>query len=304
MAIVGNSDLANDFNASWASKLIICCDETKIDKQVVVEKIKSLSTADKIFMNAKGKDHVELSFFGKFILLTNNEENFIYVDREETRFWIRNVPPISSNQRNVGILTEMIEEIPAFLDFLNKRKMATERLDRMWFHPMLIKTEALDKVVSFSQPAVEKEIRTYIAEMFKDFGCDEIMMSTHDIRKEVFNNRYEQNYILKILKDRVGVDHYKNEADKYVIHRYEYPKWDTIYKDGKPETNRVDIHGRGRPFVFMRDGFLTEEEQSNLEIDPELSQLNSVSNLTGQTSQNGSSEPHSLSGDKTDKLPF
>src|SRR5205085_128408 len=52
-AVVGNADLADNFNAHWASKLLIVCDETKIDKQSVVEKVKSLSTADKIMMNAK-----------------------------------------------------------------------------------------------------------------------------------------------------------------------------------------------------------------------------------------------------------
>ena len=127
MARVGNSDLDNDFNSAWASKLIIACDETKIDKQVVVERIKSLSTADKIIMNAKGKDHVELEFFGKFILMTNNEENFIYVDQEETRYWIRSIPNISEEIKNVNILEEMIDEIPAFLWYLQKRKKTTEK---------------------------------------------------------------------------------------------------------------------------------------------------------------------------------
>jgi hypothetical protein len=44
---------------------------------IVIEKIKSLSTAKKIFMNAKGRGQVELDCFLKFILITNNEESFI-----------------------------------------------------------------------------------------------------------------------------------------------------------------------------------------------------------------------------------
>jgi hypothetical protein len=43
-AIVGNQDLAGDFNSHWSTKLLVICDETKIDKQHVVEKVKSLST--------------------------------------------------------------------------------------------------------------------------------------------------------------------------------------------------------------------------------------------------------------------
>ena len=69
VAIVGNQDLAGDFNAHWATKLVVICDETKIDKQHVVEKVKSLSTANKVTMNAKGKDHVEIDCFIKFIFI-------------------------------------------------------------------------------------------------------------------------------------------------------------------------------------------------------------------------------------------
>src|SRR4029077_3302317 len=115
-AIVGNQDLAGDFNAHWSTKLLVICDETKIDKQVVVEKVKSLSTADKIMMNAKGKDHVEIDFFGKFIFLTNNEENFIYASEDDVRYWVRKVPVIKD--LNVTMLQDMIDEIPSFLSFL------------------------------------------------------------------------------------------------------------------------------------------------------------------------------------------
>jgi hypothetical protein len=37
-------------------------DETKIDKLAVVERVKSLTFAKKIGMNAKGKDKVEIDF--------------------------------------------------------------------------------------------------------------------------------------------------------------------------------------------------------------------------------------------------
>jgi hypothetical protein len=132
-AIVGNQDLAGDFNAHWSTKLLVICDETKIDKQHVVEKVKSLSTADKIMMNAKGKDHVEIDCFIKFMFITNNETNFIYVTDEDIRYWIVKVPVL--REENPNMLDLMIEEIPAFLSFLNRRKLQTEKLNRMWFHP-------------------------------------------------------------------------------------------------------------------------------------------------------------------------
>src|SRR5262249_10147970 len=87
MAIVGNADLSNDFNGFWSTKLIVCCDEAFIEKKIIVERIKSLSTADRITMNQKGRDQVEIEFFGKFIMLTNNEDNFIYATEDDVRFW-------------------------------------------------------------------------------------------------------------------------------------------------------------------------------------------------------------------------
>ncbi|MBA3706601.1 MAG: hypothetical protein H0W84_12095, partial [Bacteroidetes bacterium] len=87
VAIVGNADMVNDFNAHWATKSVVVCDETKIDKQIVLEKIKSLSTAKKVFMNAKNRAQVELDCFIKFVLLTNNEESFITASDDDIRYW-------------------------------------------------------------------------------------------------------------------------------------------------------------------------------------------------------------------------
>ncbi|WP_335338980.1 hypothetical protein [Myroides odoratimimus] len=47
-------------------------------------------------MEAKGKDRQEIEFFAKFILCSNNEDNFIQIDEEEIRFWIRKIKPIES----------------------------------------------------------------------------------------------------------------------------------------------------------------------------------------------------------------
>ena len=48
------------------------------------ERIKNLSTAKTQKAEAKGKDKVEGDFFGKFILCSNNEDNFIKIDINPT----------------------------------------------------------------------------------------------------------------------------------------------------------------------------------------------------------------------------
>ncbi len=255
VAIVGNADLADNFNAHWATKLLVICDETKIDKQSVVEKVKSLSTADKIMMNAKGKDHVEIDCFLKFIFITNNEENFIYASEEDLRYWIIKVPVL---QEKIPHLEDHFkDEIPAFMSFLNRRQLATELRSRMWFDPAILKTEALKKVISHSKPSYEKEIRTYLRDMFLDFGEQEILLSRRDLHQLVFNGRGEASYVERIVKDNI-----KPELPTKT-ERYSYPRWEQrTGAAGKPELVRVEIQVVGRPYKFLRADFLSPEEMT------------------------------------------
>jgi hypothetical protein len=307
VAIVGNQDLANEFNAFWAGKLLIICDEAKIDKQVVVEKIKSLSTAKKITVNAKGKDQNEIDFFGKFLMLTNNEDNFIYAGEEDVRYWIRKVPVIT--ELFVGLLDDMKREIPYFLNFLNKRKMKTENLHRAWFHPELIKTEALKKVILFSKSTVEKEIRTNIRETFLDHGVSEIMMTPKMIKEHFLPKKsIELSYLRRVLDEELKLDTYheleyegkfyattdevmkvaayagtpfgpdrkfwEHVKKKYKTKNFSFPKWESLYDNGKHTTKRVWVHGNGRPYIFRIEEFLLKAEIEGRWIDADT--LNDV----------------------------
>lgn len=258
MAIVGNADLKGDFNAHWANKLIVCCDETKIDKFEVVEKIKSLSTSDRIMMNAKSKQQVEMEFFAKFQLISNNEDNFIYTDGDEIRFWVMKVPTIT--KRNVDLLSDLQEEIPAFLNFLNKRQMATEYEERHWFNSALLKTEALKKIVLYSKATIEKEMRVWLRDMFFDFSQEEIKLDMNSI-KEKFP-RYEKNYIERVLEEDWNM---QREA---VGRAYHY-RWEPVRKTNDSgevtiEQLKVEVKTHGRHFVFKRSNFLTETEIAQL----------------------------------------
>jgi hypothetical protein len=302
-AIVGNQDLAGDFNAHWSTKLLVVCDETKIDKQVVIEKVKSLSTADKIMMNAKGKDHVEIDCFIKFIFITNNEENFINIYEEDIRYWVHKVP--NFKEENPDMLSIMIDEIPAFLSYLNKRKLATEKLNRMWFHPTLLRTDALKKVQVNSQPTVVKEITFKVREMFFDFGMDEVHMTLSDINKEFFRDKYEGNYLKKTLEEHLKVDryHHLDETQKdlfgkpqkvYGPHRYSYPRWD--FDLNKKEKVRVDVGGNGRHYIFKREMFLTEEEIKTHYAGEENEWIKQF--------ENNGKVPATATADPLDDLPF
>lgn len=307
VAIVGNQDLAGDFNRHWATKLVVVCDEAKIDKQLVVDKVKSLSTADRIMMNGKGKDQVELECFIKFIFITNNEDNFITLSDEDIRFWILKVPQFKDEVTD--ILVRMKEEISHFLSFLSRRKLLTENLGRMWFHQNLLKTEALRKVVVNSQTTIEKELRQYFRDIFRDFGYPEILMTKLAVHEHALRGRYESNYVEKAIDQHLKAEQYHvfiyngkhkdtwEEAiqavrmdnpeatdmdflrliqKKYVTKRHDFPKWELRPgQDSDAGQRRVIVHVKdnGRPYIFKREMFLSPEEIASIEVDPEMKQF-------------------------------
>jgi hypothetical protein len=310
--IVGNADLADDFNSFWASKLLIMCDETKIDKQSVVEKVKSLTFAKKIGLNAKGKDKIEIPFFGKFMFFSNNEDNFIYATEEDLRYWVIKVPRLKIEDPDYE--AHMLREIPRLLSFLNNRKIAAPRVSRSWFDENLLKTEALKKVIEQSHSTVKKELRHNLRNMFLDFGVSEIYMTLKNIRDNFFRNK-EENYIEKVLKEELkmkpvmkyeykdqkfdnedlaiaavmndpeaGVDNEFEALTKFVIKRsyvmrFTYPRWD-VKADSTGAMKRVPVNVSelGRPYKFLRKDFVGEDEVTELPADMEWESAMVLSN--------------------------
>jgi hypothetical protein len=153
------------------------------------------------------------------------------------------------------------------------------------FHPSLLKTEALKKVIAYSMPTMQKELLTFIKDKFLEFGVEEFMMTRQDIHKDCFNNKFEANYLERVLKDVLKVDQYhiEDQNDKdlygnpkkhYKTHRHSYPRWDLVVKEigQPPEQQRVDVHRNGRPYVFKRSQFIGEHEM--VEVDPEFTYIN------------------------------
>ena len=179
MTINKNEDFRSRFNSDWASKLIISVDEVLLDRREDSERIKNLSTASTYKTESKGKDKVETNFFGKFILCSNNEENFIQIDDKEIRYWVIKVN--SFKKEDVNMLQKLKKEIPHFLNFLNTRKITTERQTRMWFTKQQIYTTALDKVVKGNKTYLSQEIKEIIIDDFITFEVDVLKYSATDL---------------------------------------------------------------------------------------------------------------------------
>jgi hypothetical protein len=250
--IIGNEEFSNPFNSFWSTKLIVACEESFIEKGVIIERLKALSTGDKITMNAKGRDQIEMDFFAKFILASNNEDTFIRASGDDVRYWVRKVP-VFSGKENVSLLRDMIEEIPAFLDFLNHRTMSTREESRMWFNERLLRTEALEKLIHNSRPGIEKELYEHLKSIFFDFGESEVLMTPTNANDIFLKKKQDISYLSRIFQENMGAKHYTNEEGKECVKTYCIPFWHT---DLEGNINRSTHKFKGRPFVFKAEKIL------------------------------------------------
>jgi len=274
--VIGNNAFSNDFNASWATKVAIMCEEFFIDKKQSVERLKSLSTANKIPLEFKGKDAQEVDFIGKFILASNEEEKFIIAGDNDIRYWVRKIPLPAVD--NVNMEKQLIDEVPAFLHYLNNRKMSTQKESRMWFHPNLLVTEALKKLREANRPRVEKIIVQRIKELFIETNEKQLLLSMRYVKDTILQNpKEDEHYVRKILSENLDIHQFKNEKHKIISTRFSEPYF-CIEGKFKPQ-KRI-----GRPYVFERDNFITPEDLQKYEFEtPEQTPETSFENSYTQS---------------------
>ena len=173
--ILGNEEFSTNFNSLYASKLIVCIDESFIDKTIIKEKIKRLTTTDSINMEAKGRDSIRMDFFGKLVLSSNTEDNFIKMDEDDNRFFVVKVPALTDKDYIPDLMTRLEEEIPAFLHLLKTRQLVYPKKSRLWFDPKVYETEALTKIRVNTRSIVQKELLRWFVDVFAfDVVGDEI----------------------------------------------------------------------------------------------------------------------------------
>lgn len=250
--VIGNDQLIDQFNGSYATKLIVGCEETFIDKKPVIEKLKNLSTGDKIQLRKMQSDPVEIDFFGKFILLTNNERSFIYASKDDIRFWVRKIKAPKTDNPNI-LADCLIPEIRAFLYYLNKRAMATKQQSRMWFHADLIKTDALRTLVESNKPRIEREIEDKIKQMFIETGLSVLHFPLEWIRENFVSVKKVEDYYIREILEKMHVEQYKNSKGKLDSTSVKIYFMDAEY-------NVTSVARRCRPYIFHRDQFITEAD--------------------------------------------
>jgi hypothetical protein len=239
MTYLTNDSFSSQFNADWANKLLICIDEVLFNKEELTERIKYLSTTNINKLEAKGKDKREVEFFGKFVLCSNNEDNFIKIDQNETRFWVLKVPVIQ--EEHIHFLDMLKAELPAFLYYLKNRTISSQHSTRMWFTAKEIETPALKKLVMNNRNRVEKELASILLSVMEKFELEAVDLCPIDALHLLNRTRVKTDLtqLRKLFKNDWKLKN-RNNSNKY--------QKITLWSDG-------DIHltdAKGRYFTVEK----------------------------------------------------
>ncbi|WP_282068243.1 primase-helicase family protein [Olleya namhaensis] len=243
MTINNNEDFRSRFNSDWASKLIIAVDEVLLDKREDSERLKNLSTAKTYKSEPKGKDKIEGNFFGKFILCSNNEENFVYIDDSETRYWVRKIIPFDLSEDNPNLLETLQDELPHFIHFITNRKIVSPRKTRMWFTKEQIYTRALAVLMNGNKTFINKEMEQILSDEFLQFDKEELKYSVGDLVDKLSKNniRTSSFKISEAIKNLYQLEPKNSTYTKY------HMSFSTADKPIVEETKH-----KGRHYVFTK----------------------------------------------------
>ncbi|MBT4399191.1 MAG: helicase, partial [Bacteroidetes bacterium] len=216
------------------------------------ERIKNLSTTKSIKSEAKGKDKVEVPFYGKFVLCSNNESGFIKIAPNEIRFWIRKIPRFEKEIPD--FIERMKPEIPGFLHALLTRSIAHPKTTRMWFEPENLHTEAVDKVKKGTMPRIEKEIKELITMVFLLVPeINEVHFTPTDISNEIRTNS-GRFYAMTEIKEVLQKWGLKRES------KMKYTKYSKIESISTGEEGICHSKHTGTPYLIERNNFCTDHD--------------------------------------------
>nr|WP_294860215.1 DUF5906 domain-containing protein [uncultured Fluviicola sp.] len=258
MSIIGAKDFLSDFTAGWVSKLVVACEETMFDKASAYDVLKNMTTSETITRNEKNKAQTDIPNMMHFIMATNHDETFVRIDENDSRLWIEKVGRIKG--KNPRFKEMMRAELPELINDLESREIIAPESDRLWFDEDSYKTDAFYNLVKRSEPEIVREMRERFRDAFLKFGVSEIKMTADDIRSHFGIRATSSTYINQCAKQFLKVERAKNSKGEEYVTTYSFPI-DSVHETGQT----IDVKGKGRPFVFPRELFLTEQELYRLE---------------------------------------
>jgi hypothetical protein len=237
---ISPQDLASSFNETYAKKNIVAIDEAVVEKSVTGEKLKNLATAPTLVINTKFVQQYSVPFYGKIIMATNKVRDFMKIDEEEIRYWVRDIPHIG--KKVTDIENKMRDEIPYFLEYLEGLPEIDFSKSRMVFTKEEIRTSALDETVIEGESELCKDLKERLESFFFKSGLEEFEAKPINVLKFFYdkNSRITVKWIGKVLRDELKLE--KTKLKRFV------PFGGSQNDDGFSLSEDI-----GEPYIFKRN---------------------------------------------------
>jgi hypothetical protein len=262
MTILDNERFTGKFTSHFIDKLVIAVDESfiPVEQKLMKERIKNFATGKKQWLEAKGKAAQELDYFGKLILCSNDETNFMQIDEGENRFAVIKVQPLKGDDPR--LIEKMKPEIPYFLYFLSNRKLKYEtNKSRFSFDTSVYMTELMRDVIEATRPRIETEIKELLRQEFIKLKFQYLEFCPEDIVLLVneSNQRFkiDKNQVRNYLKFTLKMQPQK--LKKYTLYTVVYNDYDKEFIVERSQ------YKSGTPFVFYYKDWLTDEDIKDYE---------------------------------------
>ena len=216
MRILDSSRLMSPYNGHWAGKLVVAVDESFInmdEKNGAGNKLKMIATNATIPFEEKHKNAGEIPNISKLIMCSNDEFNFVKIDKEENRYCIIKVEPFTGDT-DPHMVKKMLEEIPAVLYFLKHRQLYYPERSRLWFDERLFETEALLKIQERTEPMVVKQIKNAIKDQFYWLRTENVRLSAN-VLFELIRRKYNKIRITDVKEWLMDNGYRTRNASKF-----------------------------------------------------------------------------------------
>ena len=125
-------------------------------------------------------------------------------------------------------LQKLKAEIPAFLHFLQYRKLSSEKESRMWFNPKLLETEALRKIIRSNRNRLEIEMAELLLDIMASVGISSVSFCLNDIIpllvcSQVKVEKVEKSQVRKVVQECWKLTPAPNSLS-YTTYQYDYTR--------------------------------------------------------------------------------
>jgi hypothetical protein len=185
--ILNNQRFQMNFNGHWASKFIIGLDEgfLDVDKKAEREKLKQMVTANEMFLELKGVDVKTIPYYGHLIICSNDADNVMKMDEEDTRWFVVKVK--ASEKKDPDLMLKLKAELEHWVYFLRNRKIIHPKVDRLWFDPKDFETEQMRKIIEVTKSRIDAVVENWVKDMFLTYKITSLRISRKTMLRQLNN---------------------------------------------------------------------------------------------------------------------